>query len=124
MPSLNFYANRGWEQIGIAVYTSNADFHEWSGSLTMTEPCHLNVSTSTSPSIGYREHAARFAHQLDAALGHHTLASADEIDRLTVWNTLRAMIGVAARKYSEWEKIDPEELIVGGNFDGTPVMEA
>ena len=71
-------------------------------------------------SNAFREHAARFAHQLDAAMGHHTLGSADERERLAVWNTMTAMIGSAARRYAEWNEIDPEALIVGGNFDGTP----
>ena len=70
--------------------------------------------------LNFRTHAARFAHQLDAAMGHHTLGSADERDRLAVWNTMTAMIGSAARRYAEWNEIDPEALIVGGNFDGTP----
>ena len=71
-------------------------------------------------SYAFKQHAARFAHELDAAMGHHTLASADERDRLAVWNTMTAMIGSAARRYAEWEAIDPLALIVGGNFDGTP----
>ena len=33
--------------------------------------------------------------------------------------TLAAMIGVAARRYSEWELVDEEELILGGTYDGT-----
>ena len=69
--------------------------------------------------IPYREHAARYAHQLDDAMGHHTLQSSSEEDRLTVFQSLSAMIGVAAMKYQEWSEVDPEALIVGGNFDGT-----
>ena len=34
-------------------------------------------------------------------------------------DTLAAMIGVAARRYAEWEAVDEEELIVGGTYDGT-----
>ena len=67
----------------------------------------------------FRAHAGRFAHQLDAAMGHHTMQAATENDRLTVHRTLAAMIGVAARRYAEWELIDPEELILGGTYDGT-----
>ena len=52
--------------------------------------------------LPYRSHAARFAHQLDDAMGHHTLQSATEEDRLTVYHALVFMIGVAARKYQEW----------------------
>ena len=89
-------------------------FLAYDGSLTfdpVNQFFHLNA---------FSEHAARFAHQLDAAMGHHTLASADERDRLAVWNTMTAMIGSAARRYAVWNEIDPELLIVGGNFDGTP----
>ena len=56
----------------------------------------------------FREHAARFAHELDAAMGHHTLYSASEEDRLTVHQTLSAMIGSAAVRYEEWEGVDPQ----------------
>ena len=52
-------------------------------------------------------------------MGHHTMQAATENDRLTVHRTLAAMIGVAARRYAEWELIDPEELILGGTYDGT-----
>ena len=67
----------------------------------------------------FRAHAARFAHQLDAAMGHHTLAAAEERDRLATYNTLADLIGNAWRKFQEWYDIDPQELITGGNFDGT-----
>ena len=69
--------------------------------------------------LQYREHAARFAHQLDASMGHHTLASADERDRLTTYNALADLIGNAWRKFQEWDDIDPQELIAGGQHDGT-----
>ena len=52
-------------------------------------------------------------------MGHHTLQSAEESDRLTVHRTLSAMIGSAARRYDEWDLVDPEELIIGGTYDGT-----
>ena len=29
------------------------------------------------------------------------------------------MIGDAWRRYAEWEAVDPRELVVGGNYDGT-----
>ena len=67
----------------------------------------------------FRAHAARFAHELDAAMGHHTLVSASEEDRLTALNALSAMIGVAWQQYAEWIQVDPLETIVGGQFDGT-----
>ena len=77
------------------------------------------VPVNQYPSIrDFRAHAATFAHQLDAAMGHHSLASADEADRLTIYNALKDMIGSAWQRYAIWEAIDPEELIVGGNNDG------
>ena len=70
-----------------------------------------------------REHAARFSHQLDAALGHNSLQSASEEDRLVTFQTLSAMIGSAWRRYAVLAAIDPEEIIHGGNFDGTPLWK-
>ena len=113
---------QGWEQIGVSfinpthpdVHTFGAGFFAYDGSFTF-DPVNQYFYT-----LQYREHAARFAHQLDAAMGHHTLASADERERLAVWNTMTAMIGSAARRYADWNEIDPEDLIIGGNFDGTP----
>ena len=120
---LPFYrSERGWETIGITFsrpqhssedYT-DVGFLHYDGSLSFEPANHYFYV------INFREHAARFAHQLDAAMGHHTLGSADERERLAVWNTMTAMIGSAARRYAEWNAIDPQELIVGGNFDGTP----
>ena len=52
-------------------------------------------------------------------MGHHSLQRTEESDRLTVHRTLSAMIGSAARRYDQWELEDPEELIVGGAYDGT-----
>ena len=108
----------GWEQIGVTFVNPyahvDAGFLAYDGALTL-DPVNQFFLLNQ-----FREHAARFAHQLDAAMGHHTLASADERDRLAVWNTMTAMIGSAARRYAEWNEIDPESLIVGGNFDGTP----
>ena len=78
-----------------------------------------DVHVNQYPSIrAFRAHAATFAHQLDAAMGHHSLASADEADRLTIYNALKDMIGSAWQRYAIWEAIDPEDLIVGGNNDG------
>ena len=71
----------------------------------------------------FREHASRFAHQLDAAMGHHTLVSAAEEDRLTTLYALSDMIGSAWMRYKVWEAVDPEELIIGGNYDGTPLWK-
>ena len=64
------------------------------------------------------EHAGRFAHQLDAAMGHHTLSSASEADRITVFRTLSVLIGAAMKRYAEWASVDPAEVISGGQNDG------
>ena len=71
----------------------------------------------------FQEHASRFAHQLDDAMGHNTLQSASEEDRLVTFQTLRDMIGSTWRRYKVWDAINPEELVVGGNFDGTPLWK-
>ena len=112
---------QGWEQIGVTLTQPhspidyrNGGFLAYDGELSF-DPANQFFLLNQ-----FREHAARFAHQLDAAMGHHTLASADERDRLAVWNTMTTMIGSAARRYAVWNEIDPEELIIGGNFDGTP----
>ena len=108
----------GWEQIGVTFVNPG-----FAARLPGRRLPRLRRRLTLDPvnqffySNAFREHAARFAHQLDAAMGHHTLASADERDRLAVWNTMTAMIGSAARRYDEW--IRPRG-IVGGNFDGTP----
>ena len=69
----------------------------------------------------FREHAARFAHQLDDSMGHHSLQSAELADRMTIYYTLRDMLGSAELRYKVWELVDPQELIHGGNYDGTPL---
>ena len=56
-------------------------------------------------------------------MGHHTLVSAAEEDRLTTLYTLSDMIGSAWMRYKVWAAVDPEELVVGGNFDGTPLWK-
>ena len=107
----------GWDPIGVTLtnpyYYLNVGFLAYDGSLS-------NESVNQYFQVqNFRAHAARFAHQLDAGMGTHTLLSADERDRLIVHQSLSAMIGSAARRYAEWDAIDPEELIVGGEFDGT-----
>ena len=62
-------------------------------------------------------------HQLDATIGHHSLQAAEEVDRETIRETIRDMIGAAWIKYQVWAVIDPEELIVGGNNDGVPLWK-
>ena len=108
---------KGWEQIGVtfedAGFHLNTGFLAYDGTISL-EP--VNQYFELNP---FRAHAARFAHQLDASMGHHTLASADERDRLATYNTLADLIGNAWRKFQEWDDIDPLEIISGGNFDGT-----
>ena len=38
---------------------------------------------------------------------------------MVTFQTLSSMIGSGWSRYKIWEATDPEELIVGGNFDGT-----
>ena len=71
----------------------------------------------------FKGHAARLMHQLDATIGHHSLQAAEEVDRETIRQTIRDMIGAAWIKYQVWAVIDPEELIVGGNNDGVPLWK-
>ena len=120
----------GWVRIGVTsqnpdsyvdgerlTYDEGAGFLNYDGSLSFEAP---NQFHQLNP---FRAHAARFAHQLDAAMGHHTLYSAEESDRLIVLNTLADLIGNGWRRFEEWGAIDPEELIVGGQFDGTPLWK-
>ena len=112
-------AAAGWEQIGVTFrrcwyHHLNTGFLAYDGSPFRLEPVNQYFELNA-----FRAHAARFAHQLDTGMGTHTLLSADERDRLIVHQSLSAMIGSAARRYAEWYTIDPEELIVGGEFDGT-----
>ena len=118
MVTLNRKMDEGWQTIGITLHDMNyfrrdGGFLDYDGSLS-----HEAVNQHYQVK-NFRAHAARFAHELDAAMGHHTLASASEDDRLTVHRTLAAMIGSAERRYKEWELVDEQELIVGGTYDGT-----
>ena len=70
---------------------------------------------------GFLAHGARFAHQLDDAMGHFSLTGASEEDRMATYHTLSSMLGSAWRRYQEWAEVDPLEIIHGGNFDGTPL---
>ena len=107
----------GWEQIGITFEEPGLHFDI--GFLGYDGVLSFDPVTQYFELNAFREHAARFAHQLDASMGHHTLASADERDRLATYNTLADLIGNAWRKFQEWDDLDPQEIISGGNFDGT-----
>ena len=122
MDQLRARTEFGWETIGVCFENPPGDYHNhgflaYDGSLSL-EP--VNQLTYLNP---YKSHAARAAHQLNIAMGSHTFLSADERDRLIVHQTLSAFIGSAARRYLEWGAIDPEQLIVGGTYDGTPLWK-
>ena len=123
--TLLLFQGRGWESIGVANGLDASGLIEALPAVWNIGYLGYDGTRSTDPVnqitylLPFREHAARFAHQLDAAMGHHTLYSAEENDRLTTLQTLSAMIGSAWRRYDEWALVDPEELILGGVYDGT-----
>ena len=51
------------------------------------------------------------------------MQSATADDYNTVKNTFIHLIGAAWQRYVEWALVDPQELIIGGNYDGTPALE-
>ena len=69
----------------------------------------------------YQRNAAVSAHDLQVTLGTDVMQSAEANDYNTVKNTFIHLIGAAWQRYVEWAMVDPEELIIGGNFDGTPL---
>ena len=117
MDSLRRATADGWEQIGISYQNPgrffDIGFLGYDGAMSF-EPVNQWFQL-----LAFREHASRFAHQLDDALGHHSLSSSSEEDRMVTYQTLSSMIGSGWRRYKIWDATDPEELIVGGNFDGT-----
>ena len=72
---------------------------------------------------GFRAHAARFAHQLQVSMGHHTLSSMSEEDRLTIHQTLSRMIGAASRRYQQWADVSSTEVVDGGTLDEQPLWK-
>ena len=56
---------------------------------------------------------------MDAAKGLDSVSSADEWKWETTRNTLSVLIGTAASGTPSGEAVDPEELIIGGTYDGT-----
>ena len=123
MQHLRLWTGRGWEQIGVTFmdpgypidYRNGAGFLGYDG-VAGPDPANQLFYTNQ-----FKAHAARSAHRLDLAMGARTLSSADKVDSEIIRQTIEAVIGSAARRYAEWEVIDPETLIVGGNFDGTPL---
>ena len=120
----------GWESIGDAIENPVGgtrydlpDYRHGAGFLHYDGTVNAGPANQHFDLQNYREHAARFGHQLDAAMGHHTLASADVRDSLVVLQTLSDMIGSAWKRYEVWEATDPEELVIGGNNDGIPLWK-
>ena len=86
MTQMRYWTEQGWgtTNIGVAienprpyvdgahVYYDDGGFLTYDGGMTF-DP--VNQYFLLNP---FREHAARFAHQLDAAMGHHSLSSASE----------------------------------------------
>ena len=118
MDQLGHRADDGWEPIGIAIEglrsSWRTDFLNYDG-LFSSEPVNQIFYTNT-----FRAHAARYAQHLNATLNFDVLKSADEWKRLTVKQTLSAMLGIAAKRYDKWDEDDPEERIAGpGAYAGT-----
>ena len=67
----------------------------------------------------YQRNAAVSAHDLQVTLGTDVMQSATADDYNTVKNTFIHLIGAAWQRYVEWAAVDPQELIIGGNYDGT-----
>ena len=66
----------------------------------------------------YQRNAAVSAHDLQVTLGNDILLSATADDHSTVKNAFIHLIGAAWQRYVEWAAVDPQELIIGGNYDG------
>ena len=67
----------------------------------------------------YQRNAAVSAHDLQVTLGTDVMQSATDDDYQTVKHSFIHLIGAAWQRYVEWATVDSEELIVGGNYDGT-----
>ena len=97
----------GWEQIGITFqrpfHYLNVGFLAYDGAMT------YDAVNQFFKLLRYREHAARFAHQLDASHGFESTQSATEEDRLITHQVLSDMIGVGWKRYAEWEVVDSED---------------
>ena len=109
----------GWGIIGVTFVDG--------GSFLINNPiAYLDYDGSISATpvnqVPYTNHfferISTFAHDLDDAMGHWTLQSATEEDRMAAYNTIRDMIAFAADKFDVFAAIDPLERIIGGNNDG------
>ena len=67
----------------------------------------------------YQRNASVSAHDLQVTLGTDVMQSATADDYNTVKHAFFHLIGSAWQRYVEWSAVDPQELIIGGNFDGT-----
>ena len=86
----------------------------------MTAACPPNPSTRFPTSQRYRRNAAVSAHDLQVTLGTGRDAECPPpTTTIQSKNTFFHLIGAADQRYVEWEKVDPQELIIGGNYDGT-----
>ena len=107
----------GWDPIGVSFtqpfHFLNTGFLAYDGAMT------YDAVNQFFKLLRYREHAARFAHQLDAFHGFESTQSAAEEDRLITHQTLSDMIAVGWQRYAEWGGVDPQEIIIGGDYDGT-----
>ena len=113
----------GWETIGVTFDPGQGTFLiadygpivylDYDGSMT-TEPVNQIPYLQT-----YQRNAAVSAHDLQVTLGTDVMQSATDDDYQTVKHSFIHLIGAAWQRYVEWALVDPEELIIGGNFDGT-----
>ena len=107
----------GWETIG---YTGHFPGHDSPGQYFGYDGVIQEDPVNQFGYLtGFLAHGARFAHQLDDAMGHFSLTGASEEDRMATYHTLSSMLGSAWRRYQEWAEVDPLEIIHGGVFDGT-----
>ena len=115
-----FRDTRGWEIIGVVATAATLPVeYRFEGFLNYDgTPSHEPVNQFYY-THNYRAHAARYAQHLNAGLNFDALASADEWKKLVVKQTFSSMLGSANIRYTKWDEDDPEELIVGGNYDGT-----
>ena len=109
-----------WETIGVTyedggsfLVDNGIAYMDYDGSLT-TEPINQVPYLQT-----YQRNAAVSAHDLQVTLGTDVMQSATADDYNTVKNSFIHLIGAAWQRYVEWALVDPQELIIGGNYDGT-----
>ena len=112
----------GWETIGVTyenalrfLRDNPAAYLDYDGSLS-AEPVNQIPYLQT-----YQRNAAVSAHDLQVTLGTDVMQSATADDYNTVKHSFIHLIGAAWQRYVEWATVDPEELIIGGNYDGTPL---